>query len=92
MVRIVLLIVLFILIARTFWRFVDNIIDAAAGRPSRHSPGSLPSGVKMVRDPVCGTFIVRDGALAITDGRSPVYFCSELCRMKFRARREGRPA
>ena len=40
----------------------------------------------MVRDPVCGTFVVPDGALTIADGRARVYFCSEKCRDQYRAR------
>jgi YHS domain-containing protein len=40
----------------------------------------------MVRDPVCGTFVVPDRAVRLTDGREPVFFCSTACRDKFRAR------
>jgi YHS domain-containing protein len=87
MVRVVLLIVLFILVARAFWRVVDNVIEAAGGRPSGGRTGGTPArGVQMVRDPVCGTFVVPDGALMIADGRTPVYFCSEKCRDQYRAR------
>ena len=34
----------------------------------------------MVRDPVCGTFVLPDHALTIVDGRSRVFFCSGACR------------
>jgi YHS domain-containing protein len=40
----------------------------------------------MVRDPVCGTFVLPDRALAISDARQRVYFCSEACRDTYRAR------
>jgi YHS domain-containing protein len=86
MVRLLLLLVLFILIARTFWRIVDNVVEAARGTPSSPRAPGLPHGVQMVRDPVCGTFVLPDQALAIVDGRSRVYFCSTACRDTYRAR------
>ena len=39
----------------------------------------------MARDPVCGTYVVPDRAVAITDGRQKVFFCSAGCRDKYRA-------
>jgi YHS domain-containing protein len=46
----------------------------------------------MVRDPVCGTFVLPDHALTIVDGRSRVFFCSGACRDKYRpATGSGRP-
>jgi YHS domain-containing protein len=86
MVRLLLLLVLFILIARTFWRVVDNVIEAATGNPSSPPSTGLPHSVQMVRDPVCGTFVLPDQALALVDGRSRVYFCSTACRDTYRVR------
>jgi YHS domain-containing protein len=40
----------------------------------------------MARDPVCGTYVVPDRAVAITDGRRQIFFCSTVCRDKYRAR------
>jgi len=85
MIRLLLLIVLFIVIARVFWRFVDNIVEAAGGAP-RSSQPRIPDGVRMVRDPVCGMFVIPDRALTLTDGRSTQYFCSATCRDKYQAR------
>jgi len=85
MVRIVLFIILFIIVARAFWRVIDNVIQAASGRPP-----AQPSA-RMVRDPVCGTFVLPDRAVTLATGRTPVYFCSEACRDKYRAAR-GRTA
>jgi YHS domain-containing protein len=94
MVRVVLVIILIIFIARAFWRIVDNIVEAATGRPlrgrsgpwegSRH--GASVRSAKMVRDPVCGTFVLPERAVSIADGRGRAYFCSETCRDKYRAR------
>jgi YHS domain-containing protein len=50
----------------------------------------------MVRDPVCGTFVLPDQAFTIVDGRSRVFFCSGACRDKYRpstgSRRPEAPA
>ena len=89
MVRIVLFIILFILIARAFWRVVDNVIEAAGGGAPRERVASANAGrrgVQMARDPVCGTFVVPDNAVTIADGRGRVYFCSEKCRDAYRKR------
>jgi YHS domain-containing protein len=85
MLRLVLFIVLGIIVARAFWRLVDGIVEGVNGR-SKGGGGQVPSrGVQMVRDPVCGTFILPDHALTIVDGRSRVFFCSGACRDKYRA-------
>jgi YHS domain-containing protein len=77
--------VLAIFVARAFWRLVDGIVDGVKGAP--RGGGGVPArGVAMVRDPVCGTFVLPDDALTITDGRGRVFFCSTACRDKYRAR------
>jgi hypothetical protein len=48
-----------------------------------HAP---PRGIEMVRDPVCGTFVVPDRAVTLADGSRHLYFCSASCRDKYRAR------
>ena len=40
----------------------------------------------MARDPVCGTFVLPDRAVTLVDGRARLFFCSEACRDKYRAR------
>ena len=41
--------------------------------------------VKMVTDPVCGTYVVPGKALQATRGRETQYFCSDACRAKWEA-------
>lgn len=38
------------------------------------------SGGTLVRDPHCGTYVPKQGALSIGSGASAVYFCSAACR------------
>jgi uncharacterized protein len=83
MVRLVLFLVLSIFVARAFWRLVDGIVTGVTGgRPRSEMP---QRGVQMVRDPVCGTFLLPDRAVTIADGRTRVYFCSNTCRDKYLA-------
>ncbi len=80
MVRFILLAILLIVIARTFWRMVDAVIEAS------RAPGESRGGrraVKLVRDPVCGTFVPPRTALSATAGGATHYFCSEACKAKF---------
>jgi YHS domain-containing protein len=80
MLRIVLLGLLLILIARAFWRVVDGIMAGAAGRGGGRA---RTPAVKLVRDPVCGTFVAPASARSLTSGGQTHYFCSDECRLKF---------
>jgi len=83
MLRLVLLLVLIVFIARAFWRVVDGILAGLSGRGPR---GSEQRRVQMARDPVCGTFVLPDQAIVLADGSQRVFFCSTECRDKYRAR------
>jgi len=88
MFRLILLIVLIIFAARAFWLLVDGVVSGATG-PRRGAP-PLP-GVPMVRDPICGTFVVPERSVSITEDARRVHFCSAACRDAYRAQR-ARPA
>jgi YHS domain-containing protein len=79
MLRVGLLLLLFILFARAFWRLVDGVIEGVSGQQRRPLRAA-----QMVRDPVCGTFVVPNDALALTHGGRRLYFCSAACRDKYR--------
>jgi YHS domain-containing protein len=81
--RLALFVILAFFIGRALWRLLDGIIEGATG--SRGGQGHVPQrGVQMVRDPVCGTFLLPDRALTLFDGRTQVFFCSDACRDKYR--------
>ena len=84
MVRLALLLLLFLFLARAFWQLVDGIIRGMAGQTS--STRVPERGVQMVRDPVCGMFVVPERAVTITDGRRRLFFCSANCRDQYSAR------
>ena len=82
MIRILLIGILILLIARAFWRLVDGIIETAGGVPKRRD--AAPPGVTLVRDPVCGTHLPASRALSLSTPSGPQYFCSEACRDRYR--------
>ena len=89
--------VLSAVIVRAIWRLVDGVMAGMNGQgrsSSQHGSGSGPPvrGVQMVRDPVCGTYVVPDRAVSLTDGSRQVFFCSTACRDAHRARVEARSA
>lgn len=85
MVRLLLLLILIVFVARAFWRVIDGVAEGLRGSPPER-PGSRAISTAMQRDPVCGTFVVPDRAVTLAIGSERVYFCSTACRDKYRAR------
>ena len=83
MIKALLLTIVVLLLARAFWRVIDGILEAASSQPDRGTNRANP--VKLVRDPVCGTYVSPGSALSLTAKGSTFYFCSEQCRAKYRA-------
>jgi YHS domain-containing protein len=80
--RAVLLFLLFLFLARALWRLLGGVVQGAAtiSDASRGQRRATPSAVKMMRDPVCGTYVVPGKALELTRDRETIYFCSDKCR------------
>ena len=77
--------VVLLLVIRAVWRIVGSMVSISAG--SRRTTASRePTPVKLVRDPVCGTYVSRDSALS--EGSN--YFCSDKCRDEYRSHSEVR--
>ena len=68
-------IIVLLLVIRAAWRVVGSMISISAGTRKTTASGE-PRAVKLVRDPVCGTYVSPDSA--ISDGTH--YFCSDKCR------------
>ena len=88
MTRFVLLAVLLLVVVWAFSRFLDGIIEAFGGLPNR-SRSKTP--VKLVRDPVCGTWIAPQNSLGLRAGDVTHYFCSDQCRDLFRKNKSTAP-
>ena len=84
MLRFALVLVLIVVLARGFWRLMDGVLDGMSLEgPRRRVPSR---GTQMVRDPVCGTFVLPARATTLHDGHQRVFFCSAACRDKYRTR------
>jgi len=79
MLRLILAFILISMVLRAVSRLVRGITDGMG--PPRQTP---PPAVALARDPVCGTYVVPDRSVAIVDGRQQVFFCSTVCRDKYR--------
>ena len=86
MLRLALILVFFIFLARAFWRVVDGVIEGVSGKPRTPARQDRAGSVQMVRDPVCGTFLLPERAVTLTNGRERIFFCSTACRDRYRAR------
>ena len=85
MVRLVFYAILLILVARAMRLLLRGVREGLTGQPTQG--GRVPQpGVQMVRDPVCGTFVVPDRSVTLSVGREQLHFCSVNCRDKYRAR------
>jgi uncharacterized protein len=75
MIRAILLFILMMVI----YRAVKTLFRSAAEayRRDDRAPG-LP-GAEMVRDPQCGTYIVKERAVTRRIGGQPTHFCSPAC-------------
>ena len=87
MTRFALLLILFVVAARLFWRLVDAVVRGAIGPQAQQARrGGTPAAVKMQPCPVCGTYVVPGKAISVVSGGAPVYLCSEKCRAEFQSR------
>lgn len=71
--------------------FSKGFADLVNPRPStseaRTRAPRVPPAENLKKDPVCGTYIAPSTAVVqVVDGEK-VYFCSKICRDKFRAGR-----
>jgi YHS domain-containing protein len=82
MARFILWSILLTLLLRSLSRLMHGILEGAG---YSRGAGSQKS-VGLVRDPVCGVFVVPGQALSTGDGSSRRYFCSEKCRHEWTSR------
>jgi YHS domain-containing protein len=83
LIRAILVFLLVLLVVRAAWRLLAGVVEGASGRAS----GVPQRGTPMVRDPVCGTFVVQSRALTATARGETAWFCSEDCRRRWTSER-----
>jgi hypothetical protein len=77
-----------LLLIRLVLRFLLGLLQGLAEPAGARAAGGPRGGrrevssVSLVRDPVCNTYIPRDGAVTALVGRETRYYCSEACRAK----------
>ena len=74
----ILRLILLLIVVRLVWRFARGVLEGAGvlqQAPQR--------GVGLVRDPVCGVFILPSKAVTVADRGETRYFCSEKCRREW---------
>jgi YHS domain-containing protein len=78
--RTLLILLLIAFLIRAFGRLLRGVMEGASTGTSGRARPAHPTPVKMVADPICGTFVVPGKALQLASGRETIYFCSEKCR------------
>ena len=90
LLRPLLLLILFWVIARAFWTLLEGVVRGAttAGPQGGRGPSrrGAPTPVKMAPCPVCGTYVVPGKAMSATVGGHTEFFCSDKCRAEYQSR------
>lgn len=71
-------IILILVILRILWRMIMGPM-----RRPRNERKNGRASVPLVRDPVCGTYLLPDRAVKVGTGEGILYFCSETCRARY---------
>jgi hypothetical protein len=89
MLEVLLDVILFFVLSRAVLKLLGGVMAGVASKPAQRPPQTPDRGIQMARDPVCGTFVVPERAVVLTDGRERVYFCSTTCRDQYTGRSTG---
>ena len=82
MLRLLLALILLYLVLRAVSRLGRGILAGLNGPQQINQPPAMP----LVRDPVCGTFVVPANAPSFGTGSQMRFFCSENCRRIYQAK------
>lgn len=81
MYKFLLYAILFVFLVRALSRLVKGVLEGAG---YTRGGGAQKPSVNLVRDPVCGMFVVPSKALTAGSGSETRYFCSEKCRREWK--------
>jgi YHS domain-containing protein len=85
MLRLLLGLILLYMVLRAVSRLLRGIAAGLDGPHQIKQPPAMP----LVRDPVCGTFVVPANAPSFGTGTQMRFFCSENCRRIYQAKSAG---
>ncbi len=71
------------------WRALRSLFSGIVqGASAPRTPQASPpeKGELMVRDPVCGTFVLPSRSVSLRDRSGTHHFCSDRCRQAYQQR------
>jgi uncharacterized protein len=74
---------LLLVVWRALRSLLAGIIQGASAPPPPRPDRAPGKGELMVRDPVCGTFVLPSRAVSVHDRSGLHYFCSDRCRQAY---------
>jgi YHS domain-containing protein len=74
---------LILAVIRAVWRLGKGVLEGAG---YRRVDGPARVGVRLERDPVCGTYVSPTKAPVLRIGGQTLYFCSDKCRQEWERR------
>jgi YHS domain-containing protein len=83
--NLIVILILLRLVMRFVWGLLQGLNEPS--RPTRgggRGPERARVAGELVQDPVCGTYIPRASAIAVSAGAGTRFYCSEACRDKDR--------
>jgi YHS domain-containing protein len=81
MTRLILWVILILVLLRVGWMLLKGVLVGLGYQRQADT-----RAVGLVRDPVCGTFVVPSRAITSGSGTDTRYFCSEKCRKDYSAK------
>ena len=79
LLRVLIFTLAIVLALRSLYRFLASIVEGATGRVSSATQPRQVRG-HMVKDPICGTYVVEGRALPGMRGHETAWFCSTKCQ------------
>ena len=80
LVRLVLFLLLALMAVRSLMRFVAGFMVGVSPDGPQAAPKPLAKAGHMVKDPVCGTYVVEGQALTAVRSGQKAWFCSPECQ------------
>ena len=77
---------LILAVVRAVWRLAKGVLEGAGYQRVDGPRSAAKVGVRLERDPVCGTYVSPAKAPVLRMGGETLYFCSDKCRREWERR------